>query len=136
MRYPKSLHKNLMSCYSLRCVDAIIIKEIVDELLADQLQQIHLSCFPLLGLYSDVPRKISSNIREETINKNLVAPYCVHPRLKQDADSMFVSNYLVFSQAISQRAILITVLTSGGCFDTSQISKGSQKSCGSILCRP
>jgi len=41
------------------------------------------------------------------MNANRVALYCVNPRLNQDIRSMLVSNYSIFGQEISQRAILI-----------------------------
>jgi len=44
------------------------------------------------------------------MNKNHVAPYCVDPRLKQDAHSIFVLNYVVFRMG-------------SGCFETPQIFK-------------
>lgn len=58
-------------------------------------------------------------------NNHCVAPYCINPKLKQDLLSMFVSNYLVFRQEISQCAILVTAVTSSGRFETSQMSERS-----------
>jgi len=65
----------------------------------------------LLGLYVDVHDKSPSrNICKMMANENCVALYCVDPRLEQYICSMFVSNYFVFRQKISQQAILITVV--------------------------
>ena len=61
-------------------------------------------------LYADICQKSPlTNNREVTTNKNDVTPYCVNPRLKQDIRSIFISNYLVYRQEISQRATIITV---------------------------
>jgi len=61
-----------------------------------------------------------------TTNKNHVVLHCVNPRFKQDSHSIFVLNYFVFRLEISQRAILIAILTevsSSGCFKTPRIFK-------------
>jgi len=72
-----------------------------------------------------VRKNRSSIICEETTKKNCVAPCCVCPRSKQDIRSIFPSKYSVFTLKISQRAILITALMSGGCFETPRISERS-----------
>jgi len=56
------------------------------------------------------------------MNKNCLAPYCVEPRLEEDIGPMFILNYFVFGQEISQRATLIIAVTSGGLFETCQIT--------------
>jgi len=74
----------------------------------------------MLDLYAVGSRKNpSTNIREVTTNTNHAAPYCVAPELKQHIHSVFVSNYFVFRQKISQRVILITVVMSGSYFKVS-----------------
>ena len=75
--------------------------------------------------------------------KLYVATYYVESRLKQDI-ILFIyylfnvpSNYFVFRQELSQRAILITMVTSGGCFEIPWTSKRSPRLfgfCRSSLC--
>jgi len=84
---------------------------------------LHPHIWNLLGLCAEVCRKNPlTNIHEVAITKNHVASYCVDPRLTQDFRSIFVSKYFVFRLKISQCAILITVLMSGGCIKTGWIS--------------
>jgi len=70
----------------------------------------------MLGLYAGAYRKSPPTyVHALLTNKTHVAPYCVHPRLKRDILPMFISS------EIWQRATLIAVLMSGGCFKTARI---------------
>ena len=68
-----------------------------------------------------------SMTREVTMIENGFTLYRVNSKLKPDIGLMFVSNSFHCRQVISQRAILVTVLTSSGCLEIPRIFNRSSR---------
>jgi len=74
----------------------------------------------MLGLYVDVRRKTLQRIFVKWRIKSY-GFILQRPLIEKNIRSMFVLNYFVFRQKISQQAILLTGVTPGGCFKSSRI---------------